>query len=155
MSNVRFPQITDAQVAAVDFMNIPNAKLALDLLQNLPYVETTRESTAGATGETVNALVFVAPVAMEIQKVDFITTVVQTGTGNTPTVSLYEGANEVAVSAAIDLGGAIGDSEALVVDAAKSTLEAGDKLTFRIVNPSATITVALSGFLQIIWKPVV
>jgi len=81
-------------------------------------------------------------------------TTVQTGTGNTPTVRLVEGSNVIGDSGEIALSGAIGDVKALTLDPTKVVLAAGTKLIHRIVNPAGTITVALQGKLQVIWKPV-
>jgi hypothetical protein len=150
---VKFPVLTDAQVAEVDFFNNHNAMRALDVLQNLPYVLVSGILAAGATGDTTNEHVFVAPVKGEILEVKFIMTTVQTGTSNTPVVKLMNGTAEVGASAAIALSGAIGDVASVVLDTAEVDFAAGDKLIFRIVNPTATITVAIQGKLQIIWKP--
>lgn len=147
-----FPQISDAKVQGKDFMNQNDAELALFHLQNLPFVLVTSELTGGASGATVNDFVFSAPVKGEVVDVKFIKTVVNVGADNTPTVRLVNGSNVVGELATIALGGAIGDVGSLTLDAAKVALAAGDKLVFRIVTPTATVTTALRGKLQIIWK---
>lgn len=149
-----FPQITDAKVQAKDFMNQSDAQLALYHLQNLPYVIVSDESAGGASDSTTNDYIFVAPCKGEILKADFWKTVVNTGTGNTPVVKLVNGSNVVGETAAIALSGAIGDVHALTLDSAKVSFAAGDKLVFRIVTPASTVSAALKGKLQFIWKPV-
>lgn len=148
-----FPQITDAKVQSKDFMNQNDAQLALFHLQNLPYITVTAEFAGGASGSTVNDFVFVAPCKGEVVDVKFIKTVVNVGADNTPTVRLVNGSNVVAELATIALGGAIGDVGSLTLDSAKVALAAGDKLVFRIVTPTATVTTAIKGKLQIMWKP--
>lgn len=148
-----FPQITDAKVQSKDFMNQNDAQLALFHLQNLPYITVSAEVTGGASGSTVNDFIFVAPVKGEVVDAKFIKTQVNVGTDNTPVVKLVNGSNVVAETAAVALSGAIGDVHALTLDSAKVALAAGDKLVFRIVTPSATVTTALKGKLQIMWKP--
>ena len=153
---LQFPLLTDAQVQAKDFFNANDALLALSLLQNLPYVNVTAALAAGATGATVNEHVFVAPCKLEITEAKFITTVINTGTSNEPEVKLLAGTNIVGVSGAIILAGAaVGDVATLTLDATKVVVAAGTKLILRIVNPTATITTALTGKLQFIWKPTV
>jgi hypothetical protein len=152
---VKFPQISNAQATQKGFFNEANMAMAIDHLQNLPYVMVTAELAGGASGATTNDYVFTAPCKGEVLEVKFIKTVVNTGSSNEPVVKLMNGSNEVAASAAIALsGGAVGDVHSLVLDATKVALAAGDKLIHRIVTPSATVTVALKGKLQIIWKPV-
>lgn len=150
----KFPQISNAQATQKGFFNEANMAMAIDHLQNLPYITVTATLAGGASGATTNDYVFVAPCKGEVLEVKFIKTVVNTGADNTPVVKLMNGSNEVAASAAVALGGAIGDVHSLTLDATKVALAAGDKLIHRIVTPSATVTVALVGKLQIIWKPV-
>lgn len=150
-----YPKITAAQVQAKNFEGNYDTPLALELLQNLSFNEVTSALAAGATGVTVDEHVFVAPTKLEITGAKFITTVVNTGASNTPLVKLMAGTNEVGTSAAIALGGAIGDVAALTLDATKVVIAAGTKLIFRIVNPTATITTPLTGKLQFEWKSVV
>lgn len=148
-----FPQISDAKVQAKDFMNQNDAQLALYHLQNLPYITVSAEVSGGASGSTVNDFIFVAPCKGEVIDVKFIKTQVNVGADNTPTVRLVNGSNVVGELATIALGGAIGDAGSLTLDPAKVALSAGDKLVFRIVTPTATVTTALKGKLQLIWKP--
>ncbi len=151
---MKFPALTDEQVQAKDLFNNHNALLALDLLANLPYVGMSEEITAGASEATVNKYVLIAPTKGEVLDAKFITTTVQTGTGNTPTISLVNGSDVVATKADLALGGSIGDVTALTIDAEKKTFEAGDKLVLSVINPAGTITVALKGKLQLIWRAV-
>lgn len=153
---VQFPLLTDAQVEAKDFMNNGDAVTALHLLQNLPYVNVSSALAAGATGVTTNEHIFVAPCKMVILEAKFITTVINTGSGNEPEVKLLAGSAVVGVSGAIVLAGAaVGDVATLTLDADEVEIAAGTKLILRIVNPSATITTPLTGKLQFIWKPTV
>ena len=155
MAQMTFPALTDAQVQQLDFNNANNSLLALSLLQNLPVVQVTDIITAGATDTTVDDYVFVAPCKLQILDAQFITTTVQTGAGNTPTVSLRAGAaNEVGNTGAISLGGAVGDAAELTLDPTKTTVAAGTKLVLRAVNPAGTITVPLAGKLQFIWNAI-
>jgi len=152
---LQFPLLTDAQVQAKDFMN-GNDTASLAILQNLPYVNVSAALAAGATGVTTNQHIFVAPCKLTILEAKFITTVVNTGTSNEPEVKLLADTDIVGVSGAILLAGAaVGDVATLTLDATKVVVEAGTKLILRIVNPTATITTALTGKLQFIWKPTV
>jgi len=152
----QFPLLTNAQVLAKDFMNQGDTVKALDLLQNLPYVNVSAALAAGATGVTTNEHIFVAPCKLEILEAKFITTAVNTGTSNEPEVKLLAGTDIVGVSGAIVLAGAaVGDVATLTLDAAEVVIAAGTKLILRIVNPTATITTPLTGKLQFIWKPTV
>lgn len=150
-----YPKITAAQVRAKDFDGNFNVPLALELLQNLSFNQVTNALAAGATGATVNEHVFVAPTKLEVTSVKFITTVINTGASNEPAVKLLAGTNEVATATILLAGAAIGDVATLTLDATKVVVEAGVKLIFRIVNPTATITTPLTGKLQIEWKSVV
>lgn len=150
-----YPKITAAQVQAKDFAGNYDTPLALELLQNLSFNQVTSALAAGATGVTTLDYVFVAPTKLEITSAKFITTVVNTGADNTPVVKLFAGSDEVGALAAIALGGAVGDAASLVLDAAKVVVAAGAKLILKIINPTATITTALTGKLQFEWKSVV
>ena len=153
--NANFPQITDAIVNSKDFFNNGADATALRTLQNLPYVAKSSSITAGATGVTVSEVFFIAPVKCQILDANFLTQSVQTGTGNTPVVKLFAGANEVGASGAIALAGAIGDVNTLVLDPTKVVVPAGTVLKVSVINPAGTITVALAGLLQIAFKAVV
>lgn len=148
-----YPQITDEEIQDKNFMNQGPIEKAMHYLQNMPHEIVTAVLAAGASGATTSDFVFVAPVKGEVLDVKFIMTKVQTGTGNTPVAKLVNGSADVAESAAIALSGAIGDVINVAVDADEAEFAAGDKLKFSIVNPAGTITVALEGKLQIIWKP--
>ncbi|MHB8871698.1 MAG: hypothetical protein ACYC5G_04555 [Candidatus Doudnabacteria bacterium] len=150
-----YPKITAAQVNAKGFDGNFDTPLALELLQNLSFNQVTNALAAGATGVTVNEHVFVAPTKLEITGVNFITTAVNTGASNEPAVKLLSGADEVGTATILLAGSAIGNVAALTLDATKVVVAAGTKLIFRIVNPTATITTALAGKLQIEWKSVV
>ena len=151
-----YPKITSAQVKTKDFDGNFNTPLALELLQNLSFNQVSSALAAGATGVTVNEHIFVTPTKLQITGAKFITTAVNTGSGNEPVVKLMAGTNEVgATSAIVVAGAAIGDVAALTLDAAKVVVEAGVKLIFRIVNPSGTITTPLTGKLQFEWNSVV
>jgi len=153
---VQFPLLTNAEVQAKDFMNQGDITKALDLLQNLPYVNVSSALAAGATGVTVNEHIFVAPCKMEVLQAKFITTAVNTGSGNEPVVKLMAGTDEVGASGAVVVAGAaIGDVASLTLDSAKVVVASGGKLILRIVNPGGTITTPLTGKLQFIWKPTV
>lgn len=152
--SVQYPQLTDAQIMSRDHERLPNLDKFGTLLKNMPHEIVSSVITAGASGVTVNDFIFVLPVKAEILKAEFIMTTVQTGTGNTPTVRLVEGSNVIGETDAIALSGAIGDVKALTLDAMKVVLAAGTKLIHRVVNPAGTITVAIQGKLQVIWKPV-
>ena len=148
-----YAQLTSSQVDSKDFNNNPNVIPQLaEILQHLSFNQVTANLAAGATGATVDDYVFVAPTKLTITNAKFIKTVVQTGSGNTPVVSLRAGANEVGNSGAIQLAGAVGDVAPLTLDPAQVVIAKDTKLIFRIVNPSATITVALAGKLQIEWE---
>lgn len=150
-----YPKITSVQVSTKDYEGNFNTPLALEALQNLSFNLVTTELAAGATGETKDDYIFVAPTKLEITSVKFITTAVNTGAGNTPTVSLRDTINEIGNTGIITLGGAVGDVKAMTLDATKVVLAEGAKLIHRIVNPAGTITTTLKGKLQIEWKSVV
>jgi|GEM_PF-2929189 len=150
----KFPQLSAADVTNKGFMNELNIN-ALGILKDFPFIIPTGVCVAGASGATAGIPAFVMPCKGDIVDVKFITTKVQTGTGNTPVVRLNYGATPtvVAQSAAIGLAGNIGDVTNVVVDSTKAEIAAGTVMTVDIVNPAGTITVGLEGKFQIIWKP--
>jgi hypothetical protein len=151
-----YAQLSSSQVDSKDFTgNLSALPQIAELLQHLSFNQVTAAVAAGATGVTVDEYVFVAPTKLKITNVGFLKTVVQTGSGNTPVVSLRAGANEVGNTGAIQLAGAVGDVSPLTLDPAQVTIAMGTKLIFRIVNPTATITVALAGKLLIEWEATV
>ena len=153
--NMNYPKISSAKVKGTNFEGDYDEQLPLEILQNLCFNQVTNELAASTTGVTVNEHVFIAPTKLEIVSVKFITTAVNTGSGNEPDVKLLAGTDIVATATVLLANAAIGDVAALTLDAAKVVVEAGTKLIHRIVNPSATITTPLKGKLQIEWKSVV
>jgi len=146
-------KITDAQKKNVDeYQNLNSIDAAL-VLQKLSFNVNSSTLTAGSTGATTLTNIFVAPTKCKLTKATAIMDVVQTGTGNTPTVSIYNltTSHTVAVSGAWALSGTIGDKKTLVVDTTYEEVSEGDVLQFRIINPTATITVALQAKVQMEW----
>jgi hypothetical protein len=152
-----YPTLSDAQVLQNDRFQHPGGVPVGQFLQSLSFNEVSPVVTAGATGETKSVVAFVAPCKMQITKFQSIMQVVQTGTSNTPVVQLRKGsATVVAATGAIALSGAIGQVDAGVLSgtAANLVLEKGEVLSVDIINPSATITVALQARGQFEWNAI-
>lgn len=150
-----YPKITDEMVSQKDFYNNPaNAVLAMENLKDLCFNHVSQDVTAGASGATVTEYAFVAPTKLQIVKANFLVVTPQEGTGNTPTVKVQVGSDDVAASAAIALSGSAGDVKALVVDQDKKVIAAGSVIKFAIVNPAGTITTALKGKFQVEWNAI-
>lgn len=151
-----YPKITSAEINKKDFEGQGDITKALDILADLPFNVVTAVLTAGATGETKDDYVFVAPTKGKIKSVKFLETAANTGAGNTPVVSLRNATSnkELAASAAIALSGSAAGNivpMTLTTTTADLTFASNDVLLHRIVNPTATITTALAGKLQIEW----
>lgn len=155
MSYVKFAA-EDYNKKAEDW-NMVDISRAITALKELSFNNVSSELAAGATGVTTNDLVFVMPTKGKLTSVKFIKTSVNTGADNTPVVSLRNLTTneEIGTTAAIALGGAVGDVHSLTLNTAKVELPAGTVLQLRIVNPTATITTALKGKSQIEWHSVV
>lgn len=147
------------------YLQIPSGELFKDFstdlvpilaakLQELSYNQVTLTATAGASGATVTKYVFTAPCKMKITRVIGTVDVVPTGADNTPTLALYNGSDKVGESSAIALTAAIGDNKEFTLDSDHVEVAKGDKLTFKIVNPTATITTAAQAHLQIEWHAI-
>lgn len=149
-----YTKITEKQVESYDKYGMHNAIKVGAILAALPGNFVTPNVTAGATGATVTENVFVCPTKLNITKATFVIGVVQTGADNTPTVSLYNltKAETIGVTAAIALAGTIGDKKTLVLTAANVDCNEDDVLQMKIINPTATITVALQGKVQFDWE---
>ena len=146
-----FPQVSSKQVEQYDKYGMHNAVPVAEILSEFPGVFVSHRVVAGVTGATVTENAFICPVDLNITKATFIMDVVQTGTDNTPTVSLYNLTKRetIAVTGAIALSGTIGNKSTLVLDTTKVDCSAGDVLQVNIINPTATITVALEGKVQV------
>ena len=151
-----YPTISANQIESLDKYGNHNAVAVAQILSELTREVVSPKVTAGATGVTVTENFFVVPAKGLIEKATFIMDTVQTGSGNTPTVSLFNlTKNEtIAVTGEIALSGTIGDKHTLVLDAAKVDVNEGDVLQVKVINPSATITVALAGKVQVAWHSV-
>ena len=149
-----YPKFTDQMVKVADEMQHTKGLGFAKLLQNLSHIFTTPTVTAGAAGATAALNAFVAPTKLRITKATAVLQVVQTGTGNTPTVELYNltKTEVVGVTAAIALAGAIGQKNVLVLDATKTVIDEGDVLQWRVVNPAGTITVAMQSMGVVEWN---
>lgn len=136
-----------------DFSEQPIPKL-VSILSKLSFNNVSDPVTGGSTGTNVDKYFFVAPCKMIVTKATFIVDVANVGADNTPAVSLREGSNQVGISAAIALSGAAGDVHNVVLDPAKVEIAKGAKLFVRVATPSATISTALVGKLQIEWNAI-
>ena len=147
-------KITDALKRKVDEMQHAKAVDVAGALQHLSFNQTSPVVTAGVSGATASVVAFVAPTKGRVTKVRGIIQVVQTGTGNTPVVQLYNLTQTavVAASAVVALAGTIGDEIPMVLDVDEAALAEGDVLQARIVNPAGTITVALQALVQVEWN---
>lgn len=148
-----YPKYTDAMVRTADEMQHTKGLGFAKLLQNLSFNETAI-ITAGASDTTTAKALLVAPTKLRVTKAVGVIDVVQTGTGNTPVVQLYNKTKDevIAASAAIALGGAIGDKIAMTLTSANTDVAEGDVLQVRVVNPAGTITVALQARVQVEWN---
>lgn len=152
-----FPKFTNGQVRVADEMQHTKGLGFAALLQAFTYFVVCQVVTAGSTGATAVKNAFIAPTKLVVDKVKAQIDVVQTGTGNTPTVELYNltKTEVIAVSGAVALSGAIGDVIPMTITAAYADVNEGDVLQTRIVNPAGTITVALQAHVEVEWHSVV
>jgi hypothetical protein len=153
---MKYPKISSESIRLRDSKNEPLCMHeAFHTVKDMPFLFVTEEVAAGSTGATATSFVFVAPTKIKIERVNFIMTTVQTGTGNLPVVKLGEGSNVIAESEEIALAGSIGSVIPLVVDDEKCVLNEGTALKFLIVNAAGTITTALKGKLQVEFTSVI
>jgi len=151
-----YAKISDAQEKIADQFAISSGVPFGSVFQNLSFNEISSIITAGATGVTVKENFFVAPTKALITKVTAITEVVNAGADNTPTVALYNftTSKQIAVSEAIALEGTIGNKTTLVIDPLYDEIADGDVLQVWVINPTATIDIALKVKVQMEWNSI-
>lgn len=149
----QFPKMdnTDVQQKGADGLPVYNA---LAFLANLPYVTSSGVMTGGAADSDVDEYILYTPVSLKITDVKFIMQTPNVGAGNLPIAYLLAGADTVGVSDTIALSGSAGDIIAFTITAAERDVASGTNLIARINTPSgATVTTAVKGRLQVVWKP--
>lgn len=146
-------KLSDAEIRSIDSFGV--GKLA-EKLSTLSNSLISPVLTAGASGETTAYYFWVAPCNGDVERIKGIIRVVQTGTGNTPTIQLYNKTKNViiGVSAEIELGGSVGDVVNITINNSNKNFSAGDVIGIRIVNPTGTITVALQALVVFDWYAV-
>jgi len=152
-----YPQIPASLATTNDLYQNPGGVDVAALLKEFSRVHPVPMLEAGATGVTTSLVCFVAPCKCVVTGFKAIKQKVQTGTGNTPEVKLRKGsATELAATGAIALSGAIGDVHegTLTATTANLTLSKGEVLSMDVINPSATITIAIQVVGQIEWHSV-
>lgn len=151
-----YPKITSKQATSYDKYGNHNAIEVGKILSEFSNVDVSQKVVAGDSGATVTENFFITPEKMVVTKATFVMDKVQTGTDNTPTVSLYNLTKNVTIgiTAAIPLSGTIGNTYNLVLDSSKVVCDKGDVLQVKIINPTATITVALEGKVQMEWNTI-
>lgn len=148
-------KITDAQKRLYDEMKSLGQVGVASELQNLTFNNVTSVSTAGSTGATTTNFVFKAPTKALVTGATVLITTANTGSSNTPDVQLYnETQGNIIATATVALSHTAGDTQTMTLTAANQDIALGDVLSVRIVNPSATITVALAAKVQFEWHSV-
>lgn len=152
-----YPKFSAAAIENKDKYGQHNSIETGKVLMNLTYPVMSQKAVAGVTDTTTNTIAFIMPTKAVVEKARFVISKVQTGTGNTPTVNLYNLTKSeiVAAGSAIALAGSIGDVSTLTLNADNVDIAEGDVLAVQIVNTDGTITVAIEGHIEFDWHSVV
>ena len=148
-----YATFTSGQLSNTDKYLTENSPYLGNLLANFSFNYVSPVVTAGISGATVTTYFFVAPCNGVVTRAWTILHVAQTGTSNTPQITLQDGANILA-SVTIQLSQTVGKAFVMAMNATAANLvfKAGDVLKVLVINTSGTITIPIQVSVQMEWN---
>ena len=149
-------KLTDGQIKSEDRYGNHNAVSEEEILKELSFNQVSPIITGGASESTEILAFFKAPTKMKVTSINGFLRVPNVGTGNTPTVGLYNVTQTkvVGVSGSVALGGSADDEIAVTVTEANQEIAEGDVLAVRVATPNSTVTTAIQALLNFEWHSI-